>query len=84
MFLRKRLACSFCGKSASQVSKLVAGRRGYICDSCVAEASRVISDSGSGELKQPASPTRLSWIGAQLARLRRWRHGRTFDPMCTA
>jgi len=50
MFVR-RLACSFCGKAAADVAKLVAGprvlfrRRAYICDECIAAARRIIEDS---------------------------------------
>lgn len=47
MFMRKRLACSFCGKSAAEVSKLVAGPRVFICDACVGEAARIMSDPGA-------------------------------------
>ena len=45
MFFRTRLACSFCGKTSAEVSKLVAGPRVYICDVCVATASRIMSAS---------------------------------------
>ena len=41
----RRLRCSFCRKDNSQVSKLVAGPRVYICDECVAIASRIMNDS---------------------------------------
>jgi ATP-dependent protease Clp ATPase subunit len=50
MFTRK-LACSFCGKAAADVAKLVAGprilfrRRVYICDECIAAARRIIEES---------------------------------------
>jgi ATP-dependent Clp protease ATP-binding subunit ClpX len=44
MFLRSKLACSFCGKRAAEVSKLVAGPRVFICDTCVAEANRIMND----------------------------------------
>ena len=42
MFGHERLACSFCGKSAAEVSRLVAGPKVYICDECVAVASRIM------------------------------------------
>jgi ATP-dependent protease Clp ATPase subunit len=46
MFKRPKLRCSFCGKKDTEVAKLVAGPRVYICDGCVAIASRIIaSDS---------------------------------------
>ncbi len=44
MFNRNRLACSFCGKTAAEVSKLVAGPKVYICDACVAAAARIMSE----------------------------------------
>ena len=40
----RRLRCSFCGKDEAEVLKLVAGPRAYICDGCVAVASRVMND----------------------------------------
>jgi len=39
------LRCSFCRKNNSEVLKLVAGPRVYICDECVAIASRIMNDS---------------------------------------
>ena len=48
MFTRKKLACSFCGKTAAEVSKLVAGPRVFICDVCAAEAHRIMSDPSTG------------------------------------
>jgi hypothetical protein len=38
----KRLTCSFCGRSAAEVAKLVAGPKVHICDRCVAIASRIM------------------------------------------
>jgi hypothetical protein len=46
-----RLACSFCRRSSAEVAKLVAGPRVYICDRCVAIASRIM-DGDAG----PATP----------------------------
>ncbi|HEX8843324.1 MAG TPA: ClpX C4-type zinc finger protein [Pyrinomonadaceae bacterium] len=40
----RRLRCSFCRKNEQEVSKLVAGPRVYICDHCVAVASRMMED----------------------------------------
>lgn len=67
MFTRK-LACSFCGKSAAEVSKLVAGPRVFICDSCVVEASRIMNDPGSGASTSVRSTVTiwrrvLAWFG---------------------
>ena len=36
MATKEKLACSFCGKSSTQVAKLVAGPGVFICDACVA------------------------------------------------
>ena len=36
------LRCSFCRKNEAEISKLVAGPRVYICDECVAVASRIM------------------------------------------
>ena len=52
MFWRKKLACSFCGKDAAEVSKLVAGPHVFICESCVAEANRIMN---TPDLPQPAA-----------------------------
>ncbi|MDQ6786401.1 MAG: ClpX C4-type zinc finger protein [Acidobacteriota bacterium] len=41
----RQLRCSFCGKKETEVLKLVAGLRGYICDKCVAIASRIMNDA---------------------------------------
>jgi ATP-dependent Clp protease ATP-binding subunit ClpX len=41
MFFRK-LRCSFCHRDESQVAKLVAGPRVYICDRCAYETVRIM------------------------------------------
>ncbi len=45
MFRRRPLHCSFCGKDETQVSKLVAGPKVYICDACVATARHIMDTS---------------------------------------
>ena len=41
--LRPRpLRCSFCGKTDSKVSKLIAGPRVHICDVCVGVCNRIL------------------------------------------
>jgi ATP-dependent protease Clp ATPase subunit len=47
-----RLACSFCRRSHTEVDKLVAGSRVYICDRCVA----IAADLMRGETSHPAAP----------------------------
>lgn len=69
MFTRKP-ACSSCGKSAAEVSKLVAGPRVFIFDACAAEADRIMSDPGSSastKVQTPASLRRrvLAWLGCR-------------------
>jgi ATP-dependent protease Clp ATPase subunit len=71
MFRSKALACSFCGKSAAQVSKLVAGPKVYICDACVAEASRIINTSGGDELRPAASRSFWSDFAKRVSKLLR-------------
>ena len=62
MFKRARLGCSFCGKSAAEVAKLVAGPRVHICDVCAAEAHRIMSDPSVGTPSQ-AAPNLWGRIG---------------------
>ncbi|HET8562917.1 MAG TPA: ClpX C4-type zinc finger protein [Candidatus Binatia bacterium] len=45
MFERRQLRCSFCKKKESEVAKLVAGPRVYICDECVALAKGIMEKS---------------------------------------
>jgi biotin operon repressor len=39
---KRALRCSFCGRSESQVAKLIAGPKAYICDSCVGTCNRIL------------------------------------------
>ncbi len=41
---KDQLCCSFCGKSQSEVKKLVAGRGVYICDECIQVCISIVSD----------------------------------------
>ena len=47
MIKLRRLRCSFCGKNETEVLKLVAGPRVYICDECITIASQIITDPDS-------------------------------------
>ena len=40
----ENLFCSFCGKSQSQVGKLIAGPGVYICDECVRLCSDILNE----------------------------------------
>ena len=40
------LRCSFCGRSADQVERLVSGASAYICDACIAECVVVLERHG--------------------------------------
>ncbi len=60
MILRTKLACSFCGKSAAEVLKLVAGPRVFICDSCVAAANRIMNDP-TANVPQESAAQQTRW-----------------------
>lgn len=74
----RKLHCSFCGKSESEVAKLVAGPRVYICDSCVTIASRIISDSNGDD--QPVRVQAAIWRKL-VDRVRRLFHANAVNPV---
>ncbi len=39
----RRLRCSFCRKPETEVAKLLAGAKGYICDSCVGVCNDILA-----------------------------------------
>ena len=43
----KEVSCSFCGKSQSSVSKLVAGNGVYVCDECINLCVEVLNKEDS-------------------------------------
>ncbi len=52
--------CSFCGKSRSQVRKLIQGPNGvFICDECVKECADIISDDDAAEAEEPGDESAL-------------------------
>lgn len=58
MFKLRQLRCSFCWKDETEVSKLVAGPRVYICDVCVTVASRMMEgDPHDGNPPVKVEPT---------------------------
>ena len=48
------LHCSFCGKSQSEVKKLIAGRDVYICDECIEVCINIVSEEVTEEAKKEA------------------------------
>jgi ATP-dependent Clp protease ATP-binding subunit ClpX len=59
MFWKTRLACSFCGKSAAEVAKLVAGPKVYICDACAATAVQIMRNSDATMSQAPLQSATL-------------------------
>ena len=59
MFRGRRLACSFCGRGEGDVVKLVAGPKVYICDHCVALASKIMEEHSADEPRPPERPLGL-------------------------
>ena len=57
MFGKKLLHCSFCGKDETQVSKLVAGPKVFICDVCTAAAARIIDGDSNNNSSSPPAQT---------------------------
>ena len=44
--------CSFCGKTDSQVNRLIAGQEGYICDSCVKICNEILENDVKDDAKE--------------------------------
>ncbi len=49
--------CSFCGKSKTEVKRLIAGPGVYICDACVGVCSGVLEKESRSEADKPSVPT---------------------------
>jgi ATP-dependent Clp protease ATP-binding subunit ClpX len=47
-----RLCCSFCGRDETEVTRLIAGARGHICEACVGECVTVLQDHGGFDVPQ--------------------------------
>jgi hypothetical protein len=64
----RTLRCSFCNKTDAEVSKLVAGPRVFICDECVAVASRLMDGPPA---PPPSAEHRSLWrrVSSSVARL---------------
>ena len=65
MFFRK-LRCSFCRRDNSQVAKLVAGPRVYICDRCAYETIRIMENT------PPADPSTAGHSKVRARLFRGW------------
>jgi ATP-dependent protease Clp ATPase subunit len=81
MFRRRLLHCSFCGRDETQVSKLVAGPKVYICDACVTTVRQIMNNSnGSNDATPKASSSWWRRLLAQIFQLvsrgdvQRWVH----------
>ena len=66
--LRSKLSCSFCRRSATEVAKLVAGPRVYICDRCANEVIRIMNEPASLH----STPLQRLPIASISEWLRRW------------
>jgi|SRR5919206_685086 hypothetical protein len=71
MFKLRRLRCSFCRKDESEVLKLVAGPRVFICDACVAAAKRLMDDDGDAPAREGVEPLRRRLLERARRLLRR-------------
>ena len=49
---RPTVTCSFCGKSAEQVEKMIAGAGVHICSDCVSMCYRIIEEDKSRSLQE--------------------------------
>lgn len=52
----QRLLCSFCGKSADEAEKLIAGPTVFICDECVALCQGIINEAADEASAAPFAP----------------------------
>ena len=50
------IRCSFCGRTAHEVTSMVAGPDVYICDRCITDASGIVSSNGSIPIGSSSSP----------------------------
>jgi hypothetical protein len=64
----RRLACSFCGKKRSEVSKLIAGPGVYICSVCITTFSHTSTSKGQTSNSPEAT---CSFCGRQASEVER-------------
>lgn len=65
--------CSFCGKNETEVKKLVAGPRVYICDECAVLVMNIMDSAGDNQPQPPRAEA--AWWRSWLARVRRFLRG---------
>src|SRR5262249_25106883 len=58
--LRSKVRCSFCGRDADAVGRLVAGPSVYICDACILACVEVLEQHGGLPPSPGADPNRLT------------------------
>jgi hypothetical protein len=69
--------CSFCGRSREECAKLIAGPGVFICERCVAQASRLAADAKVDRAEAPmlvepsGSQAKCSFCGKQARQVRR-------------
>ncbi len=55
----KEINCSFCGRKKSEVSILIAGISGHICDDCAAQANQIVTEEAKGPVQDPKNDLQL-------------------------
>lgn len=49
----EQIKCSFCERGQDEVNRLVAGKRGYICDECIAYCQEIIQSEEDMMAEEP-------------------------------
>lgn len=65
---RRKLRCSFCGRTHADVGKLVSGHRAWICEECVALAQSVIDGKDVRPPRPYAGPMTLRVLVTKIVR----------------
>lgn len=63
---KKEEICFLCGKSKSEVSHMIKGKFGYICDECVQAAHDVLNDNEEEDISYNMESARPSQIKSYL------------------
>ncbi|SEC24956.1 ClpX C4-type zinc finger [Rhizobiales bacterium GAS191] len=76
--MKSKLACSFCGLPDSEVKRLIAGPKVFICDACIGACNEILArhppkDGASAERTRPSQQRRwprfLPWGKADRIRI---------------